>query len=389
MMFDHRHSAGGDLNISNGSGFVDGQAAQWFTKLRSENCTSSDIEDHQIWLDFSPSHQIAYEELELIWKVTSGFAEKPLIKAAREQALSHRVGAEILQPVPSVTTKAVGNRPRWLPFAVAATLVLGLLGGGMGLQSVWLAKAQQGVYETAVGEQLSIHLDDGSVLLLDTQTKVRTLFTDQKRKVILSRGQARFDVAHDELRPFVVEAGKGLVTALGTAFLVRKTNERVLVTLIEGRVAVEKTSHGDDGAAAIVSAGDTVATLDGVHTDSLVGSTLPDSTQRLTLSPGQQLSYSDQGFTPVEQVKIERETAWQRGRLVFDDSALKDVIDDLNRYSERKILLADKSLEDIRITGVFKSGNNRKAVRALKKYFSMQVGSDKEGNLVLSARGDR
>src|SRR3546814_2068180 len=48
------------------------------------------------------------------------------------------------------------------------------------------------------------------------------------------QGRAMFDVAHDASRPFVVDAGLGTVTALGTRFQVQRNEDRVSVTLLEG-----------------------------------------------------------------------------------------------------------------------------------------------------------
>jgi transmembrane sensor len=177
---------------------------------------------------------------------------------------------------------------------------------------------------------------------------------------IIPRTNARFDVAHDKQRPFSVEAGEGVVTALGTTFVIRKTADDVLVTLIEGIVAVARQKQ--------------LITI----------SHSPDEHEDIA----QQLVYSKKGISKADIVDIPEVTAWQRGRLVFDNNSLPEVVAELNRYSDRKIIIADRSLRPIRVTGVFDAGDNHSAIEALKTYFSMRLETDPRGNFILKANTD-
>src|SRR5690606_12600450 len=104
------------------------------------------------------------------------------------------------------------------------------------------AMAGDTLYRTAVGERLAVTLDDGSVLTLNTDSRALVQYGDGIRGVTLEKGQALFEVAKNPELPFVVTAAGRKVTALGTAFDVRVTDDRLAVTLIEGRVAVEPTA---------------------------------------------------------------------------------------------------------------------------------------------------
>ncbi len=356
---------------------VEEQAARWLVRMQSGACSAEDIVEHKAWLNANLMHLRAYRRLESLWEQLGQYGNHPDILLERRLAkTASRKPAKIL-PHPAqhcVQQQAVRqqeataqqnsgytrrNRSGWLPFALAASLVVAFLGINFDIGDFRGDLYEEDVYQTAIGEQDSLKLDDGSVVLLDTQTRLREDFSAQQRRIVLEKGQARFDVAHDKTRPFVVEAGNGKITALGTAFVVKKAHGEVLVTLLEGSVAVAKDLPA-----------------------------IADEFEPVTkLEAGQQLAYSDKGMSEADTVDIPQVIAWQQGRLIFEDHSLADVIEDLNRYSKRKILLGDQSLESIRVTGVFKSGDTRKAIQALTTYFSMQVTNDANGNLILLPEG--
>ncbi len=328
---------------------IEEQASRWFALLQSGSCTRRDIAQHKAWLDADLMHHKAYRELEDLWRTAGDFADMPDVQALRQSAL-----------------QAGGKRRRpaaWLAAGLAASLVIGIAL----LSFAPPGKDAQMVYRTAIGEQKTVTLPDGSTLILDTQTHVASDFTERRRLVHLHAGQAQFDVAKDTSRPFTVQAGNGQVTALGTVFVVRKDADKILVSLLEGQVQVvqdQPSSPSTD-----VPRPETTAK------------------QSLKLDVGQQVAYSDRGISSAVAANVEQVTGWQSGRLVFDDATLQEVVDDLNRYSRSKILLGDDSLKEVRVTGVFKSGDSGKAIRALQAYFSMRVNRDKNGDLILLPDG--
>ncbi len=338
---------------------VNEQANLWFTRLHSGTCTTKQIQAHKDWLDQDLMHRKAYRELERLWNLIGDFANEPEVRIARDKAGdSYRQQVTALKTRTAEIAKAdvgVQKSKRWLPWAMVASLTVAVLGASIEYKDIGPLFQPENVYQTDIGEQKSFNLTDGSRLMLDTQTRIKIDFSENQRQVVLEKGQARFDVTHDKNRPFVVKAGKGLITALGTAFVVRKNSSEVLVTLIEGRVEVEQDESADK--ASIETARE--------------------------LEAGQQLVYSDGGISEAAQVNLDLATAWQHGRLIFEDHTLAEVIADINRYSERKILIGDQSLEGIRITGVFRLGDNRRVIDTLKSYFSMEVTTDLKGNLVL------
>lgn len=327
---------------------IEEQAAHWLVRMRSGACAEQEMAEHKAWLDANLLHWKAYRRMESLWNELGCYAGRPEIVELRRRAGVYR--STPLSPKKSGLTGSV--------FALAASLLLTVFAIGFSINNIWEEYSREGLYHTATGEQRSVVLDDGSRILLDTQTRLVADYSQAQRRIVLEQGQARFDVAHDRHRPFVVTAGNGSITALGTVFLVRKEVDEVVVTLLEGRVAVVHQSEvGDEGAGA-------------------------DEMKR-ELTAGQQIAYSGTNMLAMDSVNVAQAAAWQEGRLIFEDDALIEVINSLNRYSRKKIVLGDEALKSIRVTGVFKSGDNSGAVRALKSYFAVQATKDRYGNLIL------
>lgn len=330
---------------------IEEQAQRWFLRSNSGEMTAVEKAEHQHWLQADSMHRIAFQELQNLWDIVGSFAEAPEIVTARQEILRN-TGAETKSDKQSLF-----SRP-WTILAMAASLLLTVITAiQLGQGNFFSAPAPGDIYQTQVGERKTIVLSDGSRVLLDTNTRLVTDYSQQSRRIRLEKGQARFDVVQDKQRPFSVEAGEGVVTALGTTFVIRKTADDVLVTLIEGIVAVAREK------------------------------------QRITISHApndhediaQQLVYSKKGISKADIVDVPEVTSWQRGRLVFDNHSLPEVVAELNRYSDKKIIIADRSLRSIRVTGVFTAGDDHSAIKALKTYFSMSLGTDPQGNFILKS----
>ena len=217
-------------------------------------------------------------------------------------------------------------------------------------------------FETAVGERSTVVLPDDSIVTLNTDTLLEVRFAEGSdvRRVVLQRGQAHFDVETDP-RPFEVLAGGRRIEALGTAFDVRIDTELgVLVTLLEGRVAI------DEG-------GDHAAVED---SQSSAGETPSDAKPALptVLQAGEQLIVRPNEPQQVIPVDVERIVGWREGRLVFRDDPLREVVKEINRYSTRKLFVDDdERLEGIQIGGVFKAGSTESFVAAVEEFYPVEA----------------
>jgi transmembrane sensor len=190
-------------------------------------------------------------------------------------------------------------------------------------------------YQTNSGEIRKVWLEDGSSVVLGAQSSLLVKFTPEHRSVRLERGEALFQVAHNRFRPFVVTAGQRTITATGTAFVVRRDSDRVIVTVTDGSVEVVAPTFGNP------------TTPTGQPGDSQL---LNRSVARVVR--GQQMSYEDQGAVgPIQHADPQMATAWAHGRLQFEDESLRYVVETVNRYSRREIIV-DPASADFRYTGL-------------------------------------
>lgn len=199
---------------------------------------------------------------------------------------------------------------------------------------------------TSIGEQKREALPDGSVVHVNTRSAAEISYTREQRSVVLQEGEAFFDVASEEGRPFVVYAGDTSVRAIGTAFAVHRENGIVSVSVTEGTVE-------------FVSAGIT----------NIV------SAEQDSLADGNYAVYADQK-TSVEIRPAEvlaRHLAWQDGMLEFRGEPLEYVINELSRYTDAQIVIIDDEIKDVRLGGYFKIGDIEGLTSTLELGFNIQV----------------
>ena len=322
------------------------QAAYWFTRLRDEECPVATRKAFQLWLDEDASHREAFKRVEYAWQAAAGVEHEPAMIGLRHAAIRKSVS------------------PRWRPrYAYAAAAAVVVLAATLlfmnrndvetpatGLtQTVTQSETptpSDRIIETAVGERSTFELSDGSSVHLSTATKLKVMFSADRRDIMLLEGQALFDVAHDATRPFVVFAGDRRITALGTQFEVRLDRQEVAVTLIEGKVEVADLTVGAAGEVATVP-------------------------QSIELSAGQRVSGDLGQAQEVSQDDLSRALSWRQGRLDFKNETLADVVYEINRYSLDKVRLAEPELGELRVSGSFKAGSVDGFVSALTAVYPL------------------
>jgi len=241
-----------------------------------------------------------------------------------------------------------------------------VLGGGVaGVQVLTGPKplATQ-AFRTDVGQRSTVTLPDGSTVTLNTDTVVRTRADGEQRLVYLEKGQAYFKVAKDRRHPFVVTAAGRTITALGTAFDVRVDRGALKVVLVEGKVRVEALSAGPAA---------TVRTPQGP-----VAALAPQPGQATEMVAGSQLVAPDDADWRLTRTDVVRETSWTRGQIIFDDEPLGAVVEELNRYSDKKMVVAGDGLAATPISGTFKPGDLHGFAQALEGYRLARVEDETE-----------
>jgi transmembrane sensor len=329
-----------------------GDAAIWWATRRQMNPERfGEDARFAVWLA-DPRNAQAWDEIDSRVDLIGNFAAQPEIREMREAALD------------MVRTRRPARRRYWIAgVAMAASLAAGI---------VWFDAAttigppvQQTTignrYTTKIGERREITLPDGSRVALNTGSILDVQYSRDRRDVRLLAGQALFHVAKDKGRPFVVAAGNRLITATGTAFDVKvKKGGAVAVLLVEGHVRVDAAKPA--GLARLIPWID-----------------------REELEPGQRLVAADGGMV-VASGDIERETAWNRGVVIFRDDRLADAVVEINRYSTTRLVVEDPKVGDLLVSGVFPTGREEDFVAALTAFHPVVADRRSPDAIVLRGR---
>jgi len=321
----------------------DSAAALWFARLQGDDVPSRDRREFERWLKADARNAAAWDNVGQTWNGLSGLESDPAFAAMRTDALNAG------DTRPRLDRRALGLAAAGLVAAVGGAVIgKRWLGGGNAPAS----PPDEPVFSTAVGERSTFRLADNSVVTLSTDSAVRVNHWAKERRLTLVRGQAFFQVAKDPTRPFVVAAGDKRVTAVGTAFDVRMEPGKLSVTLVEGRVRIAADA--------------------------------PQGERRVEMSAGSRFVAADPAEWLISSVDTAKESAWLKGRLVFDGEPLSAVVAEMNRFSDRKLSLSDPALGATPVSGVFKTGQIDAFVAALKTYGLADVGraDDKQVELV-------
>lgn len=227
---------------------------------------------------------------------------------------------------------------------IAASLVLGL--GVTGMQKM----ALDADYYTGTGERRQVVLADGSRITLNANSAVDVKFAADGRRITLRKGEALFDVMPDPQRPFSVQAGDLSATALGTIYAVRREGENVDVTVRRGRVAV---TEGPD---------------------------------KVTLGVGETVGARTDGLGTKQSVDVDKMLAWEQGRLVFELTPLSQVLEQVERYRPGILLIRDKRLGALKVSGTFQLDHLDEGLATLESVFALRIERYTNYLLVVSAK---
>ena len=286
-------------------------ALSWFSRAHSGDATKDDLLGLELWLASDPLHRFEYDRLADVWSTLDALPD----------------------PRSRRTTVAPSFISRRMFLGGTALAAVGGIIAVTGLPDFIASD-----HYTGTSEVKTMTLADGSVVELDAASAMSLEFTPSKRQILLQRGRAFFKVAKDTERPFIVSAADGNTTALGTEFVVHVTSEDVTIAVQESAVLVA-TSTG--GVPARIDAGETI-------------------------------SYGPQGLGAIVRTALESETAWRRGKLIFEDQPLGRVIADVNRYRSGTIRITDKSLLNLRVSGIFDIKNPDGVLDAITQTLPVQ-----------------
>jgi len=323
---------------------IEAAAAAWLS-LRDRGLTQAETAEFMRWLQQDPRHAAVFAELDLVWKMCDRLGAVP----APSETTSVP-DADLLKPRVRQKESRIG---RWAAWGAAASIALILT-------LVFAIRAPQRTIETAVGAFQKLDLPDGSVVQLNTATAITTSFTGTERRVTILRGEAFFNVAKDEKRPFVVTSGGVAVRAVGTAFNVRKRDSALEVLVTEGRVRIDDAREGRS--LLPLSTADEPSLL--VAGERAI---VPSRSNTLEEYPLTAL------VEKVDSTVTQRTLAWQERRLEFDETPLAEGVTEFNRYNLRQLVIADPTLAKKRFSGTFRADGYESLVRLLETDFNVSA----------------
>ena len=321
-MMDTRDCACGQTTVRD-------EAARWFVRLQEPLISADEQQRFDAWLNQHPQHRDEFQSLQGLW-TAADLLPAPRLKALVETPSTRR------------------ERRPLLRYAVAASVLAVALGLGLfsGLNHPGGYHAE---FATALGERKHVALPDGSVIDLNSRSRLQVRFEQDRRLIELSEGEAMFSVQHDTARPFVVEAGSGKVTVTGTRFDVRRDLAQTRVAVEQGTVKVQ-------------------------------GRNAPDNTFiNLTAGLGTHVDAEGKVAAAYAVNPVEL-TAWRSGKLVFNNASLSEVVAEVSRYRDKPLKVANATVANLRLTSVFKSDNTDALLKALPNILSVAVRTLADGS---------
>ncbi len=322
------------------------EAAEWLVEFRTGPVSATVRKEFDAWVRASPEHLRAFIEMAVLWRESGALdpqrrldIEELIERDRHDGKLVELSSRRATSDGASRAERQAARRPaRRLPrsalLAAAAAFFAVLFGGSLLLQRVHAGR----IYSTDVGERRSVHLPDGSTVLLDSRSSLRVAFTAATRQVELDHGQALFSVVHDPRRPFLVRAGATVIRDVGTQFDVKERPDDTVVTVVEGRVAVLARAASAPPAAPprLASPGSDYGG------------------EPVFVSAGEQVDMLAGGFSPPPvHVSVGSVTAWTRDQVVLESATLAEAAREFNLYSDRRIVAEDLGATPLRLSGVF------------------------------------
>jgi transmembrane sensor len=288
---------------------VAAEATRWFVTLHEEPGDTTRLAAFGRWRDADPTHAAAYARLQRLWG-----------------ASGH---------LPSLQQREGGTDRRTLLRSASGVVVGGALLLGTG--RIVLGPHPLADYRTGTGERRTVALSDGSTIDMSTRTAIAVSFDGRQRHIRLLEGEAWFRVARDPARrPFMVEAGNGTTTALGTAFAVARTDAGVTVTVTEHAVDVAAS-----GAVRRIAAGECC-----FYGEGTVSAARPADTAALS---------------------------WRDGQLVFISRPLADVVATLDRWKPGRTIVLDRMLARHPVTLMIATADVGEALQRLGASLPMRI----------------
>lgn len=295
------------------------EARAWLLLLSNEP-TSDDKDRHAAWLREGEAHRIAWDDAQHGWRLFDALGGN-----------ASAVNADVVSFV---------RRRRAFRISVASVILAALLVGNWAWRPVSFTRLfADGA--TRPGEQRTLVLEDGTRIALNGATAIDWKLTAAKREVTLAEGEAYFDVAHDPARPFYVLAGKARIRVTGTRFSVQRLGADVIMELAEGHVLASQSGQAENQLA-------------------------------LSISPGEGVTWDADGQMHNSGIDPDAVASWRSGRLFVRARPLGDVLEELNLYWGKRVLVSG-TVSQMKVSGAFLPANEERTLRDLGQSLPIRI----------------
>ena len=325
------------------------EAASYFYSHSLEGLNPAEQSVFDEWLATDERNVEAFNRVEQAWARFADATDNELLDSMRSHALQ------------------AAQRP-WTDWhrlaAVAACLLFIAVSVALvGVGDLWRAKrpasnqpgivAAEAQYISLRGQVKTILLADGSQLTLDGDSRAVARFTSEQRSVELVSGRALFTLKRDRSRPFVVNVAGQRIADIGTTFDVTRTTEGMSVTVVSGKVLVSAIGGHD---------------------------------QAVELGSGQKLvELGDRKTVLTVNLQATGVASWRTGLLQFDGDTLDDATAEFNRHSDKQLVVTDKSVGSIQVSGQFRAADADRFAETIAELYPVRVGRAKN-EITLSRR---
>jgi transmembrane sensor len=340
-------------------------ASDWLLRIQAGSLDTEDLAQWLQWYDADSANRAAFEKVQSTFESIhalprserSAWASQldDLQQSERQHSRGSTRNDLFREEKRSISRLLVPHpwfsRRVWaagftLTLAFIAGIVIWRLGGDGSIET--------SAFKTERATHRDISLPDGSRIRLGAKSQLFVNFTSQTRYLVLEGGEAFFDVAKDLERPFLVQAGEATIRAVGTEFNVRRVMDQTIVAVTEGSVDVLQSLRPDDRRPR--------------------QATTRDPSEAIRLVAGEQASIGPAAaVVSIKQIESKAVNGWQEGRLEFADEPLGMVIDTINRYSHREVVITDKTLNELRFTGTVSREHIDEWLFALSEIFPVDV----------------
>jgi transmembrane sensor len=323
------------------------EAVNWILRIQNHDLTEEEQTELNHWIEQSALHKDIYASLNETWDMMT------LVEMGQENITHSQTSTASDGRFLRFFKSFFGNPAKPIATAFSALMIIGLWNYSETPQP--LEKVSENTlivhHETTKGEQDTATLNDGSSIVLNTDTEIATKYSANTREADLIKGEAYFKISKNPDRPFIITSGKHRVTVLGTEFSVQKTRNGIDVNVFSGRVAVQNNFERSDEI--ILNGGDKIKTL------------------------------QNGAYSQPERTDIDTAFAWKNGLIIFENTPLQKAITEINRYQERQIFLRCNAPKQTSISGVFRIDSLDETIDAVKNNAALVTDFSDEKSLIL------